>query len=162
MLRKSHRKHVAPTATHRRSPPVPTSRNVGKGRGAAASAADEDVHDETRTPSPAAQNAVSTSAASGATSARNAGVSGNAGAAKKNSIVPEVSASLGPPAKKRSTMNSRDAAYDDAIALSLLEANGGVARPKSEKSGSKKGASEGGGPASANQSQEPEDEDEDE
>lgn len=59
-------------------------------------------------------------------------------------------------------MNSRDAAYDDAIALSLLEANGGVARPKSEKSGSKKGASEGGGPASANQSQEPEDEDEDE
>ncbi|GAA5823550.1 hypothetical protein JCM5353_006302 [Sporobolomyces roseus] len=38
----------------------------------------------------------------------------------------------GPPPKKRSTMNSRDAAYDDAIALSILEAGGAARRDKLE------------------------------
>ncbi|GAA5929152.1 uncharacterized protein JCM15063_004067 [Sporobolomyces koalae] len=41
-------------------------------------------------------------------------------------------AAVGPPAKKRSTMNSRDAAYDDAIALSILEAGGAARRDKLE------------------------------
>lgn len=54
---------------------------------------------------------------------------------------PEQKPSAGLPAvagphkepKKRSTMNSRDAAYDDAIALSILEAGTAAMRAKLEK-----------------------------
>ena len=157
ILRKSHRKNVAPATTHRRSPSATTSRNGGKGRGGSNNASealnDHARRGDSRSPSPEAP------IASTSTTTRNGGPG-----SKKNSLVPELPASLGPPAKKRSTMNSRDAAYDDAIALSILESGSGAARAKLEKggsSGSKKAGSSdggGGGRVSASQSQEPEDE----
>ncbi|TNY20363.1 putative transcription factor binding protein [Rhodotorula diobovata] len=45
----------------------------------------------------------------------------------------------GPEPKKRSTMNSRDAAYDDAIALSILEAGSAAMRARLERGGKVEG-----------------------
>ncbi|GAA5844627.1 hypothetical protein JCM9279_002862 [Rhodotorula babjevae] len=49
----------------------------------------------------------------------------------------------GPEPKKRSTMNSRDAAYDDAIALSILEAGSAAMRARLERGGGKGSGDEG-------------------
>lgn len=48
----------------------------------------------------------------------------------------------GPAPKKRSTMNSRDAAYDDAIALSILEHGSAKMRKRLERRRSGKGSDE--------------------
>ncbi|GAA5924337.1 hypothetical protein JCM3775_005662 [Rhodotorula graminis] len=56
---------------------------------------------------------------------------------------PAPGAPGGPEPKKRSTMNSRDAAYDDAIALSILEAGSAAMRARLERGGGRLSGDEG-------------------
>jgi len=64
-------------------------------------------------------------------------------AAGTSGKAPAPGAPGGPEPKKRSTMNSRDAAYDDAIALSILEAGSAAMRARLERGGGKLSGDEG-------------------
>lgn len=138
LLRKTHRKAVPSTASasHQRSPPIPSgsfSRNKARESADAALvstflAADSAV--TLATPGVARSEREK--------SEKNLGGGGKEPTSPKSPSMPSGVGAAGLTAdgkapKKRSTMNSRDAAYDDAIAMSILGPGSAAMRARLEK-----------------------------
>jgi hypothetical protein len=108
--------HAVSARSHKakaQSPVVDTRRSAGAGHRAHSGLSDKANHSEFKVPSgsarPTATRRFSNASSSDSPTSANGG--------KHNKDLP--------PGKKRSTMNSRDAAYEEAIAASLREAAGG-------------------------------------
>lgn len=112
------------------SPVVDTRRSAGAGHRAHSGLSDKANHSEFKVPSGSSTRPSGTRRFSNASSS-DSPTSANGG---KNKDLP--------PGKKRSTMNSRDAAYEEAIAASLREAAGGAGEPGVTGTRSRRGATE--------------------
>lgn len=139
LLRKAHRKVVPTTASasHQRSPPIPSgsfSRNKARESTdatlastflAADSSANSAIPGVARSEREKSEKNLSGGGAKEPTSPKSPSMPLGAGAAGLTAD--------GKAPKKRSTMNSRDAAYDDAIAMSILGPGSAAMRARLEK-----------------------------
>ncbi|GAA5890466.1 hypothetical protein JCM8208_004882 [Rhodotorula glutinis] len=139
LLRKVHRKSSAPARG--RSPSTslpPTTKHASSSSSVAQPTSSSAPHPKPResldAPAAAAAPVVAHEPVPSTSEPAVAGTSGKA---------PLPGAPGGPEPKKRSTMNSRDAAYDDAIALSILEAGSAAMRARLERGGGRGSGDEG-------------------